>query len=472
MKTSPIKKKKLFSEMRDTLKNILRRSIFLNYKTEIINHMQKKIISYAVIFALAFLPSIYLLMFSENALVFYNFSGAMRSIGKIFGLAGIVLFSITFLLNTRIKLVEEMFFGLDKTLNAHHIFGTTAFVFLLFHPLFLSAQFLAFSIKSTLIFLIPFSNPAVTFGSLALLSMTIILIITFFAKWKYQNWKFSHQLLGVSFILASIHVLLIPSDVSNDLFLKIYIILFLAIGLISYSYRTLFWRAFVKRHDYLVKKIRRLGEITEITLEPSGKPLSFKPGQFVFVSFNKRKMKETHPFTISSSSSDKTLILSIKNLGDYTYELKNMMEGIKVKIEGPYGKFSFMNSSSKRYIFIAGGIGITPFLSMLRSIGDSPESFDFEEIALFYSVKKKEEAVFLDELNKISQKNKKIKVFLYESAKKGHLNSEYILENNKDFKKAEIFICGPASMMNSLKEQLINDGVNKHKINLEEFSLL
>ena len=422
----------------------------------------------------------------------------MRSIGKILGLAGMVLFSITFLLNTRIKLVEEMFFGLDKTFKAHHVLGTTSFVFLLFHPLFLASQFLAFSISSAAKFFIPFSTLAVTFGNLALFSMTIFLIITFFAKWKYQNWKFSHRLLGISFILASIHVLLIPSDVSKDLFLKGYMIFFIIIGIASYSYRTLFWEILVKRRDYIVKKVRKLDSITEITLESLGEPISFKPGQFAFISFNDNTIKEPHPFTISSSCSNKELVFSIKSLGDYTEELKNLREGISVKIEGAYGKFSFVNYPSKNYVFIAGGIGITPFLSMLRSINDSPDSYNFESIDLYYSVKKKEEAVFLEELNKIAKsiKNKKINIFLYEADKQGFLTSKYIFENSKDLsKKAKslfsssspnpnesegfddikeriIFICGPPPMMYSLKEQFILSGIDKNKINIEEFSLL
>lgn len=430
--------------------------------------------SYAIIFALAFLPALYSLLLLDSSFQFDGLSSAMRSIGKILGLAGLVLFSVTLLLNTRIRLVEEMFFGLDRTFRAHHVLGTVSFVFVLFHPIFLSAQFLAFSIKAAASLFIPFVNTAVTFGIFALLTMVIFLAITFLAKWKYQKWRFSHQLLGISFILAAIHVLLIQSDVAQDLFLRSYMALFITIGIASYAYRTILWKKLVRRHDYVLKKARDLGGITELTLEPLSRPVSFSPGQFAFISFGDEKMKEPHPFTISSSCFNKELVFSAKDLGDYTGMLGGLAEGTKVKVEGAYGRFSIAYRPSRRYVFIAGGIGITPFLSMLRSIRDSPESFGFESIDLYYSVKKKEEAVFLSELNSIAEsaKNRRITVFLHESEQKGHLSQKHIMESSKEIREAHVFICGPPAMMYSLRDQLVSAGLDRRRIYLEEFALL
>ena len=435
-----------------------------------------KITAYAAIFMMAFMPVLYLLILKNSSVDFSNFSSSMRSFGKILGLSGIVLFSLTFFLNTRLKSFEKIFGGMDKAYRIHHNLGTFAFLLVLFHPIFLSLQFFAFSIKAAAEFFYSFNNFPVSLGIFALLSMTLFLLLTFFSVLKYQNWKFTHRLLGISFILASLHILLIPSDVSGNYFLRAYMIVFILIGLGSYSYRTLFWKFLVKRQDYKIKSVKLLGSINEIRLEPKNSPLEFRPGQFVFVSFNSKiTTKEPHPFTISSSCHKKEIIFSIKKLGDFTGKLKELREGIDAKLEGPYGKFSFVDYPSEDYLFIAGGIGITPFLSMARSISDAPEEYSFKSIDLYYSVKKEKEAVFLKELENISKnlpKNKKLNIFLHVSDKKGHIDSKYILGNSKTLNDRNIFICGPPAMMESLKKQFILSGVKKNKIKTEEFALL
>ncbi|MBS3075181.1 ferric reductase-like transmembrane domain-containing protein [Candidatus Pacearchaeota archaeon] len=430
---------------------------------------------YIFAFILALLPVIYILIFMNDAVLFSNFSSSMRSLGKILGLVGIILFSLTFLLNTRLKFTEKLFNGLDNTYKAHHILGTISFLLLLFHPLFLASQYITSSFAAVAKFLYPLNeNISVTFGNLGLFLMEIFLILTFIGKLNYKTWKFTHRFLGVAFIFASLHVLLISSDVSRNWILRGYITMFLLIGLMSYGYRSIFRKYFVKVYNYEVKFVKTLGNITEIKLTPKNNFLNFVPGQFVFISFDSAIGKESHPFTISSSSSDRELGFSIKNLGDFTGKLKDLKEGSIAKIEGPFGRFSFVNYPSKNYIFIAGGIGITPFLSMIRSIEDNPDKYYFESIDLHYSIKTEKEAVFLDELNEISKKfsEKKLNIFLHITEKSGYLNLQKILEKSKNLYDSKIFICGPVNMMHSLKEQLIYSGIKKDNIKIEEFALL
>ena len=428
-----------------------------------------------IVFAfLALVPMFYLFFFTDS-LFFSNFSNSMRSIGRILGLAGMILFSLTFLLNARLKFTEKLFGGLDQTYKAHHTLGTIAFLLLLFHPLFLASQFIAISTAAAAKFLFSFNTIPITFGSIALFSMEIFLILTFFSKLKYQNWKFTHRLLGISFILASLHVLLIPSDVSKYIFLRLYMAFFIIVGIASFSYRTLFWKFLVRRYDYTITSIKRISDITEIKISPDSKQINFAPGQFVFISFNSQKIsKEPHPFTISSSAFNKELVFSIKNLGDFTEKLKDLKKGDKVKIEGPFGMFSFVDYPSKHYTFIAGGIGVTPFLSMLRSISDKPNNYLFDSIDFVYSAKTEKEAVFLEELKKIAKnlsKEKKINIFEHFSNKQGFLTSDHLLKISKNLNESKIFICGPPVMMDSIKKQLVSSGINKNNVHMEEFAL-
>lgn len=443
--------------------------------------VRSKYLGYSIVIALALLPVIYWLLFISDKYSFLGFTSIVGSIGKLLGLAGMILFSLTLLLNTRLKFIENLFNGLDKTYKAHHLIGIISFLCLLFHPLFLASRLLMSSLKEAFLFLLPtqINGFAINIGIFSLLSMELFLIFTFLTLFKYQNWKFYHRILGISFILASIHVLLIPSDTSRDLFLRIYFIVFIIIGLCSFFYRTLFWKYLVKRYDYTISKVKKLdNKLTEITLKPLSKKLEFTPGEFTFLSFESvdKTMKEPHPFTISSSPDENELRFSIKNLGDYTSKINQLKEGTNVKVEGPYGKFSILNYPSKKYVFVAGGIGITPFLSMIRSLNNKNNSHnDLESIDLYYCVVNSKEAVFLKELEEISKKlkNKKInfKINVFCSSENGFINSDYIIKNSPEIFNSKVFICGPPVMMNSIKQQFINSGINKSNIIVEEFAL-
>lgn len=117
---------------------------------------------------------------------------------------------------------------------------------------------------------------------------------------------------------------------------------------------------------------------------------------------------------------------------------------------------------SNKQTWIAGGIGITPFLSMSNSLPDNGY-----EIDLYYCVNNKSEAIFLNELLKVSKKIKKFNVFpIYSDENK--LSVDKLLKSNN----SEIFmLCGPRSMMKELEKQLINNGISRSNIYYEEFSL-
>lgn len=428
-------------------------------------------LGYAVIIALALLPCIYLL-YIERALFSADFNYLMRLAGRLSALFGTALFALAFLLNTRIKFLEDLFGGMDKMYRAHHIFGTVAFLSLLLHPLFLAGTYAALSVAAAASFLFPGASFVNDLGIYGLFTMELFLIFTFFARTmaKYQNWKFVHRLLGLSFILGSLHVLLVSSDVRTNAFMRYYMVLVVLVGLLSYVYRTLFWRRLVKQYSYNVSAVKPLGSaITELLMSPEKDSVSFLPGQFIFISIESEiANREQHPFTISSAPADRTLRLSIKNLGDYTSGIGSVASGTKVKIEGPYGRFCPSYYSGKAQLWIAGGIGITPFLSMVRSIEKYPTN---SRIDLYYCTRDTGEAVFLPELMAISEKNKNLNVISFCSMKKGRINAGFIEASSKDLKEKEIFICGPATMMADLKAQFIKMGVSRASIHLEEFEL-
>lgn len=159
------------------------------------------------------------------------------SLGQLTGLAGTALFALTLILSARFKFLEKYLNAQNRIYINHHKIGTFAFVFLLLHPLALAGRYLPLSVKLTASFLLDFSNWASIFGKIALLLLMALLVITFYLRLGYKNWKATHQWLILAFFLGSLHMFFVSSDVSQNLFLRGYMIFLASAGLFAYFYR-------------------------------------------------------------------------------------------------------------------------------------------------------------------------------------------------------------------------------------------
>ncbi len=426
---------------------------------------RKHKIGTAAILLLSFIPALIWALMRPLSERFADSYSIFSSIGQIFGLTGMAMLSLSFLLNSRLSFLEEYFGGLDKMYLSHHNLGTISFMLLLFHPVILALRFLSSSAKQALFFLLPGRNLAINFGIGTLSLMILLLILTFLVNLKYERWRFTHKFLGLVLVGAIVHMLLIPSDVSRSILLKGYLIGLSGIALISYSYRTLLGKSDRAKLRYHIKEINQLGsEILEIVLKPEGKHIQFIAGQFAFVKFLAEEMpKEQHPFTISSSPKEGQLRFSIKMSGDYTSTLKNLRPGMTAEIEGPYGRFFSVSAGEE--VWIAGGIGITPFLSRARDLKNN------KQIDLFYSLRNKKDSFFVKELEEIARKNKNFRLHMHYTLEEGHINIKKIKNILRYMIGREVFICGPAGMMTSLKKQFTSEGFDRDHIHMEEFNL-
>src|SRR5690606_31586100 len=132
------------------------------------------------------------------------------------------------------------------------------------------------------------------------------------------------------------------------------------------AYRLVFSRR-VGRLRYVVTDIERpANNIVELSLEPRGRALEYAPGQFVYLAPYDPALRagygEEHPSTLSSSPAGRRRV-AIKDLGDASRAIQDIARGSEVRIEGPYGDFFRGDADASDELWIAGGIGITPFLS-------------------------------------------------------------------------------------------------------------
>jgi len=423
----------------------------------------------------------------------HGFAPTMLAIGRVTGLVGMIMYSLNLIYSTRLRFLERFFGGLNRVYIAHHTLGGLALVMIALHPLALSLRYINTSLKQAALILVPnglapvsalfqrtsFYHPivveqwAIFFGFLAFWAMVILLLVTFFIRLPYRVWLFSHKFLGLAFFIASLHVLFIASDTSTHNGIKYYILFISFLGLAAFVYRTLLGNIFIRHYDYSVDEVKIVaGNVTQLNMSPVKDRISFKPGQFVFIKFSNSGTilsKEWHPFSVSSGDKDGRLQLSVKGLGDYTNMLANIKPGAKAEIEGAYGRFSYNNFNNRNQIWVAGGIGVTPFISMAKSL---PDVSDYK-IDLYYSVKTTSELIDWDSLAGISvaqRNNFRVMPYVGDQTKE-HLSADFIERNSGDLHGKDIFICGPPPMMTALRKQFKAKGVPGARIHSEEFGM-
>ncbi|MFN4181104.1 MAG: ferric reductase-like transmembrane domain-containing protein [Candidatus Paceibacteria bacterium] len=393
---------------------------------------------------------------------------ALSLLGKATGIIGMMLFAESMILSARLPIFEKFFYGLNKVYEKHSQVGQIGFMFMLFHPLFLAFTYTDMSFARVLSFLAPnqYTWP-INFGQFALYLLIILIALTLYLRPKYHIWKYTHKWMGLAFFFAGLHVFLIPSDTSSFLPLRLYVLFISAVAMYAFIYHTIFGAYTTRKFRYRVSAVREMGEgITEITLTKEGEGMHFTPGQFAFVSFRDKNIGyESHPFSLSGSVDSPDIKFTVKNLGDFTANLSKLPVGTTAFIEGPFGKFSAKEGLYKRQIWIAGGIGITPFLSMAKSLTLD----DGYKIDLYYCVKNPKEAVYLSLLESIQ--NPALRIIPHYSDTAGYMNADIIKATSGDLSVCSVFICAPVPMIRSLRKQLSLSGVKAENLHSEEFGL-
>lgn len=398
----------------------------------------------------------------------------LTQVGQITGIIGAQLFAFTLVLSARIKVVEYIFGGLDKLYVIHHRTGVISFVLLAIHPIILAFRYLDDGLEGVMNFLVPVNNTLPRdFGIYAVIIMLLLLFVTFYGSiFSYRSLKNAHRFMGAAFFLGTLHIFLITSSMSDDIALKISCLGMAVVGCLAFVYRTLLRAYVVTRYDYNVSSVNDIGQgVVEVTLSPHKEIMEHLPGQFAMLSLSHSKVvsDEEHPFTISSKRDNGEIRFSVKALGDYTSLLSGVTVGTKATVEGPYGEF-YYGYGSKTQVWVAGGIGVTPFVSMAEALLKE-ESIAYT-IDFYYSVRSDKDGAYKDLFARLAKKHPSFTFHFMPSDTSGYITGEVLLKEIGDIKKRDIFVCGPPPMMAALTESLVSLGVSKRYIHSERFSLL
>lgn len=383
-------------------------------------------------------------------------SPVQRVLGEIMSSWVITVFGFNLLMITRLKWVERIFGGLDKMFLIHRRSGVIVAVLLLLH-----------------FGTVP-RHPEFSFGKpLGFAAMTLILLGVAFAtapvmkrKLPYHKWVLGHRVMGIFYLVGIAHAMMVPTLISELPLIRTYVIAMAGLGVASWFYRVFLFRIIRKPLQYKVTSVRRFGQsVVDIRMTPEGPPLRYEAGQFAFFSFAEHSPIESHPFTIAGTPSNEEIRIVVKASGDFTNDLVGTVrEGDIVRVEGPYGHLSQRHIKSTEQVWIAGGIGITPFLSLAQTLARTGK-----KATLIWSVRSEEEAFFDQELRAVAQEHESFEYKLWNSHDQGYLSVEGA-GGPEVFQDADVVICGPPALRDNLTAQLRKTGTRSGQIHSEEFS--
>ena len=208
---------------------------------------------------------------------------------------------------------------------------------------------------------------------------------------------------------------------------------------------------------------------------PRPETLSYKPGQFLFVTIKANGKELSKHFSISSSPTEKMHIEFTKKLSEseFSTALKALKEGDWARIDAPYGKFTF-EGEHERIGLLGGGIGITPLRSICKYCTDMRLN---TKITLLYGNRTENDIAFKKELETMQQQNKNLKVvFILNEANSewrgatGIIDAEMVKKEIPDYKETVFYTCGPPAMVETMGKLVEQLGLPKTQLNREYFT--
>ncbi len=207
--------------------------------------------------------------------------------------------------------------------------------------------------------------------------------------------------------------------------------------------------------------------------KPGG--LTYKAGQYMLVTILSSGKELIHPFSISSSPTEEAHIEFTKKFTphEYSLALKTLHLGDWARIDAPYGKFTFEGQYPK-IALLTGGIGITPFRSIIKYATDMHLD---TEIALFYGCRSPSDIAFKDELEQMQKQNKNLKlVFTVNEPDSGwtgpvgNITPDLVTMELPDYKERIFYACGPPGMVTAMANLMKELGLPETQLKLENFA--
>ncbi len=407
----------------------------------------------------------------------------LHTVGSSLGLVGFALILMHFVLTARLKWTEKPV-GLDLLYQFHRSMAILSFLLILAHPLALAASRGHWSLLYSLS-----EDWYIILGRVVLLVLTAQVLLAIFRaglKLEYQKWKLLHNGFAALVLVGGfVHTLYASGD-SKSLAMRVLWSVLFTTAVAAYLWHQLGQPARLRRRPYRVTEVKQeTPDVWTVSLAPKdGRvPLSYLPGQYQYLTlFQDGLPVQEHPFTFSSSPSRPgTVSATIKASGDWTKLIRTVQPGDDGWVEAPYGRFSHVLHPEERdLVFIAGGVGITPLMSMLRYIQDTQEP---RRVLLLYANRSEADIIFRDELAEMERKSASEDIGYHLqvvhvlskpdaewSGETGRLDAGKIGRLCGDLADKSFYICGPTGLIDATAATLHEMGATPERIHFERFA--
>lgn len=406
-------------------------------------------------------------------------SGFWIDFSVALALSGLAILCMQFALVARLQRVAAPF-GMDALHQFHRQIAVVALVLLLAHPTLIFV-----SDPGWLALLNPRNAPRqVWFGVVALIGLLLIAASSFGRKRlgiSYEVWQVLHGVLATTVVVVALaHADSWNRYLANPWQKGLWAVMALVVLGIAAWMRVIKPLRVRSRPWRVVSVKEERGNAWTLEIEPqSHTGIEFLPGQFAWILIEQSPFRITqHPFSIASSAEDPghRLRMTIKARGDFTRSIREVSVGARAYVDGPYGLFSPDRYEGPGFVLIAGGVGITPLISMIRTWNDRD---DARPVWLFYGNKDWGSITFREELAELSQQMNLHVVHALEEApdeldvEHGFIDAAMLQRHlDRHFKRMRYFICGPTPMMDAIERVLAELGVPPEHVFTERFDVV
>ena len=308
---------------------------------------------------------------------------------------------------------------------------------------------------------------AAQLGKYAFYLAAALMVLALIKRFPYRRFFQTHRILALTYLALVFHSLVFMRYAYWTTPFGIIMAALMGLGSIAgvlVLFRKRVGRSAIKGQLTTIETYPAI-DIIEIGIQAGKNWPGHVSGQFAFVTLHQDE--GPHPFTISSSwQHDSQIKFLIKGAGDYTKTLSQRLHvGDLVKVEGPYGRFNF-EGETKRQIWIAGGVGIAPFLAKMREYA---RQLDGKTIDLFCSTTIYDQD-FVEQLSRIAA-DAKVTLHYRCSERDGRFDLDTILDNVPTWRDADIWFCGPEAFGATLQQGFAHKGLPDKRFHRELFEM-
>lgn len=369
-----------------------------------------------------------------------------------------IVFAVSLVLIVRLPALAVPFGGLDHQYAWHHLLGLVAYLLAVAHPFALVWPWLTAGDATSVLLVWTHGAVAIT-GWIALALLLVPMAVTFWVPIGFRPWLRWHRITVLAFVATALHVAT-TSARGNPGWWAVLLVGAAALALRAHVYRR------EAGHRYVIRTVQHpANACVEVELEPLDRAIDVRPGQYVFAAFHSGEAYEScneyHPFTVSGIR-DGRLTLTIKALGDCTLEMQNLTSGLAARVAGPFGAFFDTAGASVPQLWIAGGIGITPFLAQLDRLGNDVD------VKMAYLFRAGADALHVDELIAAAEARPGMELATFTTATDLTPLRRW-LDSLAPLTGREVYVCGPPPLLDAVIADLRARGVPMSRIHFERF---